>query len=84
MKCGAAGEILRFKAQWVVRGFSQREDIDYNKTFASVVKPMSYKAIFALCAARNWDIDHMDVKTAFLYGLVEEIIYVIQPTSYSN
>ena len=84
IKRGPAGEILRFKARWVVKGFSQREGIDYNETFASVVKPMSYKAIFALCAARDWDIDHMDVKTAFLYGLVEEIIYVIQPTGYSD
>ena len=84
IKRGPTGEILRFKARWVVKGFSQREGIDYNETFASVVKPMSYKAIFALCAARDWDIDHMDIKTAFLYGLVKEIIYVIQPTDYSD
>ncbi len=45
---------------------------------------MSYKAIFALYATRDWDIDHIDVKTAFLYGLVKEIIYVIQLTGYSN
>ena len=38
---------------------------------------MSYKAIFALFAARDWDIDHMDNKINFLYTLVEEIIYVI-------
>lgn len=37
---------------------------------------MSYKAIFALCAIRDWDINHMNVKTAFFYGLVEEIIYI--------
>ena len=45
---------------------------------------MSYKAIFALYAARDWDIDHMDVKTAFLYGLIKEIIYLIQPTGYCD
>ena len=80
IKRGPAGEILRYKARWVVRGFEQREGIDYNETFASVVKPMSYKAIFAIAAANDWEIHHMDVKTAFLYGRVDEEIYVEQPT----
>jgi hypothetical protein len=50
IKRGAQGEILRYKAQWVVRGFEQQEGLDFHETFASVVKPMSYKAIFALAA----------------------------------
>ena len=66
IKRGPAGEILRYKARWVVRGFEQREGIDYNETFASVVKLMSYKAIFAIAAANDWEIHQMDVKTAFL------------------
>ena len=48
---GSQGEIARYKARWVVRGFEQREGIDFNETFAFVVKPMSYKVIFALAAA---------------------------------
>jgi hypothetical protein len=51
IKRGAQGEILRYKARWVVRGFEQQEGLDFYETFASVVKPMSYKAIFALAAA---------------------------------
>ncbi len=42
------GKTKRYKAQWVVRGFQKIEKIDYSKIFGSVVKPMSYKAIFAL------------------------------------
>lgn len=53
---------------------SQYEDIDYNETFVSIVKHINYYAIFALCATRDFDIDYMNVKTAFFYGLVEEII----------
>ena len=80
VKRGPQGEILRYKARWVVRGFQQREGIDYAENFASVVKPMSYKAIFALAAAKNWEVHQMDVKTAFLYGLIEGEVYVRQPT----
>ena len=56
--------------------------IDYNETFAAVVKPMSYKSLFALAAAKDWEIEQMDVKTAFLYGSVGEDIYVEQPDGF--
>ena len=82
LKRGPGGEITRFKARWVVKGFQQQEGIDYNQTFASVVKPMSYKSIFAIAAARDWEIEQMDVRTAFLYGDIEEEIYVQQPTGF--
>lgn len=42
LKQEPSGEILRYKARWVVQGFEQEKDIDYNETFASMVKPMSY------------------------------------------
>lgn len=84
VKRGPQGEVLRYKARWVVRGFQQREGIDYAETLASVVKPMSYKAIFALAAAKNWEVHQMDFKTAFLYGLIEGEVYVRQPTGFDN
>jgi hypothetical protein len=62
-----------------VRGFTQEEGIDYDETFASVVKPMSYKALFAIGAALGLEIEQMDVKTAFLYGDIDHEIYVEQP-----
>ena len=82
LKRGPNGEVIRYKARWVVRGFEQRLGLDYNETFACVVKPMSYKAIFALAAANDWDIEQMDVKTAFLYGYIEEEVYVEQATGF--
>ena len=56
----------------VVRDFEKQYGIDYNETFASVVKPMSYKASFAIAAALDLEIHQMDVKTAFLYGDTDE------------
>ena len=51
LKRGPKGEVTRYKARWVVLRCSQRKGLDYNETFASVVKPISYKALFALAAA---------------------------------
>src|SRR5436189_2878146 len=79
-KRGPLGEVIRHKARWVVKGYGQQQGIDYDETFASVVKPMSYKALFAIAASLDLEIEQMDVKTAFLYGLVEEDVYVQQPT----
>lgn len=76
LKQGLSGEILRYKARWVVQGFESEKSIDYNKTFASVVKSMSYKAIFAFCAAHNHEIELIDIKTAFLYQHIDKKIYV--------
>jgi hypothetical protein len=67
----------------VVRGFEQQEGIDYNETFASVIKPMTYEAIFAIAAALDLELEQMDVKTAFLYGKIDEI-YVGQPEGFDD
>jgi hypothetical protein len=84
LKRGPNNEVLRYKARWVVRGFEQIEGVDYFETFASVVKPMSYKILFAIAAAMDLEIEQMDVVTAFLYGDVEEQIYVEQPLEFND
>ena len=60
------------------------EGIDYNETFASVVKPMSYKALFAIAAALDLDLEQMDVKTAFLYSNIDEEVYMEQPPEFDD
>lgn len=79
IKRGPYGEVVRYKCRWVVRGFTQEEGIDYDETFASVVKPISYKALLAIAAALDLEIEQMDIKTAFLYGDIDHEIYVEQP-----
>lgn len=62
------------------------QDSEYLETYASVVKPMSYKALFAIAAAKDYEIEQMDVKTAFLYGELsqEEPIYMEQPDGFTD
>lgn len=83
LKRGVDNEITRYKARWVIRGFQQREE-SFKETFTSVVKPMSYKAIFAIAATYNLEIEQMDVKTAFLYGIVKNNVYISQPKGFTD
>ena len=75
-KHNADGIIEKYKARFVARGFSQKEGIDYEETFAPVSRYTSIRSILALAAVMKWKIHQMDVKTAFLNGVVEEEVYV--------
>jgi transposase InsO family protein len=84
LKRGPQGEIIRYKARWVVKGYEQQYGIDYDQTFAAAVKPAAFRPIFALATKHDLEIEQMDVKTAFLHGKIEETIYVEQPTGYEQ
>ncbi len=73
------GAIARFKARWVVRGYLQQFGIDFDQTFAAVVKPRAFRVLFAIAAYYNLDINQMDIKTAFLYGMIDQLVYVQIP-----
>lgn len=73
------GNIARFKARWVVKSYLQQYKVDFDQTFAAVVKPIAFRVLFAIAAFYNLDINQMDVKTAFLYGLIDQLIYVEIP-----
>jgi len=78
IKQGANGEVERYKARLVARGFTQTYGVDYNETFAPVTKFTSIRCILALAALEDMEIHQMDVKTTFLNGKLEEEIYMEQ------
>ena len=78
-KYGPTGAIERYKAHWVVKGFHQIEGIDYDETFASVVKSMIWKSLLALRAKYDYEIEQLDIITAFLESFMKEMVYVEQP-----
>ncbi|CAM8877223.1 unnamed protein product [Rhodiola kirilowii] len=72
----------RFKARLCERGFSQREGIDYNEIFALVVKYKILRLLLPMATVYDWHLQQMDVKTTFLYGNLNETIYMSQPIGY--
>ena len=83
LKHAADGSIEKYKARFVARGFSQKEGIDYDETFAPVARYTSVRTILAIAASKGWKVHQMDVKTAFLNGKIEEEVYVEQPKGFS-
>ena len=73
------GEINKLKARIVCRGYSQKRGIDFTETFAPVVRMDSIRILLAIAAHEKLVIKQCDVKSAFLYGDIEEEIYVRPP-----
>jgi hypothetical protein len=81
-KIGHDNKVKTHKARLVARGFQQEEGIDYEETFATVVKASSYKLLLALAALLGLPVYLMDVKTAFLHGWLDEEIFMRPPPGF--
>lgn len=76
------GSIEKHKARFVAKGFSQREGIDYEETFAPVARYTSVRAVLAIAAAKGWKVHQMDIKTTFLNGKISKEVYLEQPEGF--
>ncbi|KAI0991283.1 hypothetical protein K3495_g16904, partial [Podosphaera aphanis] len=79
LKTDLNGEIIKYKARWVVKGFNQVPGADYSETFSSTCRPESYRIIFMLAIHNNWSLNQYDVKNAFIHAKIDHDIYVEQP-----
>lgn len=79
VKRNADGTITLFKARLVAQGHTQVPGLDFNETFAPVAKLSSIRTILALAARYDWELEQMDVKSAYLNGRLDETIYMRQP-----
>ncbi|GJU47575.1 retrovirus-related pol polyprotein from transposon TNT 1-94 [Tanacetum coccineum] len=81
-KIKADDTIAKYKARLVIKGFRQREGLDFFYTYSPVTRITSIRMIFAIAALRNLEVHQMDVKTAFLNKDLEEEIYMNQPEGF--
>jgi hypothetical protein len=78
-KEGEKGLVVTNKSRLVAQGFSQKEGIDYEETFAPVTHLEVIRILLAFSMAKGFKLHQMDVKSAFLNGVLEEEVYVRQP-----
>ena len=78
IKTDQNNQIIKYKARWVVKGFSQQYGIDYEETFANTCRPEVYKMLLYLAAYHNWEIVQWDFKNAFTHADIDKELYIEQ------
>lgn len=84
LKLDKQGNVERFKARVVARGFKQIEGVDFTDTYSPVAAYSSIRTFLAIAASKDWEIQQIDAITAFLNAPLEEEIYVRAPDGYEE
>ena len=75
-KLNEKGEVTRNKEKLVCKGYAQKEGIDYGETFSPLARLEEVRILLAYAAHKGFKVYQMDVKSAFLNGILEEEVYI--------
>ncbi|GJZ52774.1 putative ribonuclease H-like domain-containing protein [Tanacetum coccineum] len=78
------GIVIRNKARLVAQGYTQEEGIDYDEVFAPVARIEAIRLFLAYASFKDFVVYQMDVKSAFLYGKINEEVYICQPPGFED
>ena len=82
LKQNSNDDIIRYKARLVAQGFPQEFGVDYRETFAPVIQLDVLWLILAMAVIKGWDMQQLDIKSAYLHGKLEETIFMTQPPEF--
>ncbi|KAJ9555302.1 hypothetical protein OSB04_009916 [Centaurea solstitialis] len=83
-KTDERGIVIKNKARLVAQGYTQEEGIDYDDVFAPVARIEAIRLFLAFASYKGFKVYQMDVKSAFLYGTIDEEVYVCQPPGFED
>ncbi|KAK4259068.1 hypothetical protein QN277_005442 [Acacia crassicarpa] len=75
-------ELNKHRARSIARGFTQEKGVDYHETFAPVAKLVTMRTLLAVAAKKGWFVYQLDVDNPFLYGDLEEEVYMRIPEGF--
>jgi hypothetical protein len=78
----SSGEITKFRSRLVAKGFKERYGKEFWETFSSNIKIEDVRLMLAVAAYYDYDLWHFDIKAYFLYGIMDELVYMSQPDGY--
>ena len=83
IKRNSSGDITKYKARYVARGFKQKHGIDFDETYSPTIKMITVRMLLNLAVQREMKLKQLDIKTAYLNADIDDEIYVEQPPGFA-